>query len=93
MSRHFSPFPEEFFWSNISFEPPLPHRGHGVMGVKGFMGVTGETRVTGVTKKGEGGGEEEGRGGEGKHVTIAGRTHERTRKDRATQPMDHRRLR
>ena len=31
--------------------------------------------------------------GEGKDVTIAGQTNEQTRKDSATQPIDHGRLR
>ena len=57
------------------------------------MGVTGETRLTLASKIGEEGGEEEGGGAD---VTMAGqtkeRTNEQTRKDRATQPMDHGRL-
>ena len=55
--------------------------------------MTGETRLTLASKIGEGGGEE---GGGGADVTMAGqtkeRTNEQTRKDRATQPMDHGRL-
>ena len=63
-----------------------------------MMGVKGETRVTGASKEGEGRGEEGGGGGEGEEegndVIIAGRTtNQPKRKDRASQPMDHGRLR
>ena len=68
-----------------------------VTGMKGLTGVTRETRVTEASKEGERGGEEKGGGGGGgeeeKYVTIAGQqTNELTRKDRATQSMDHGRL-
>ena len=65
--------------------------------MKGLTGVTRDTRVTMASKEGERGGKEEGGGGEGKDVTIAGQTkeqtNEQTRKDRATQSIDHGRLR
>ena len=41
-----------------------------------------DARVTLASKEGETGGEVEGGGGEGKDVTIAGRTNERTNKER-----------
>ena len=44
------------------------------MGMKGLTGVTRDTRVTMASKEGERGGKEEGGGGEGKDVTIAGQT-------------------
>ena len=53
-------------------------------GVKVLSGVTKETRVTGASKEGGG-------GGKGVDVTMAGWT--KTRKDRASQPMDAGRLR
>ena len=49
--------------------------------------VMKQTRVTGASN--EGGREEEGGGGEGENVTMAGQTNNQaTRKDRATQPMN-----
>ena len=61
-------------------------QGEGLMGVKR---VTWETRVVGTPKQGK------GEGGEGKDPERVGRTdgQQRTRKDRATLPIDHGRLR
>ena len=60
------------------------------MGDEGYEGNRGvQRRRRGRRRRGGGGGEEEG-----KCVTIAGQqTNEQTRKDRATQSMDHGRLR
>ena len=68
-----------------------------VGGDEGVDGGEQGDKGEGMSKEGEGGGGEEGggggEGGEGKDITIAGQTNKRTRKDRATQPMDHERLR
>ena len=57
----------------------------------GLKGLTRVTRKMGVSKEGEGGGEE---GGEGKEEKISRwRDNLQKRKDRATQPLDHGRLR
>ena len=41
-----------------------------------------------ASKEGERGGKEEGGGGEGKDVTIAGQTNEQTNKDNKEKPCD-----
>ena len=92
-SRHFRPFLEE---KNC---PPavIPYQKGGSWcqksdwKVKGLTGVTRDARVTMASKEGERGGEDEGGGDEGKEGLGEGK--EQTRKDRATQPIDHGRLR
>ena len=67
--------------------PFLEENGDGCDGGDGIDLVMKQTRVTGASN--EGGREEEGGGGEGENVTMAGQTNNQaTRKDRATWPIN-----
>ena len=67
--------------------PFLEENGDGCDGGDGIDVVMKQTRGTGASN--EGGREEEGGGGEGENVTMAGQTNNQaTRKDRATWPIN-----